>query len=58
MDSIIAHHHFHPSFTTIKPKLQPNFEKPTKCKKTKKVQANAWKFKIQLGEVHRHMYRI
>ncbi len=27
-------------------------------KKTKKVQGNAWKFTIQLKEVHGHMYKI
>jgi hypothetical protein len=35
MDSTLAHHHFHPLLTTVKPKLQPNHEKPTKCKKNK-----------------------
>jgi hypothetical protein len=35
-------------FIAIKPKLQPNPEKPTKCKKTKKVQGNAWNLTIQL----------
>jgi len=32
----ITHHHLQPSFTIIKPKLQLNPKKLTKCKKTKK----------------------
>jgi hypothetical protein len=37
--------------TIVKPKLQPNPKKPTKCKKYNKIQGKEWKLIIQLEEI-------